>query len=352
MGAVGGTGGTCRVSVPVNGALVICAGGGIGDSLMASVCARALRTKYARVDALTLAGHRATLEHVPDFDDVLVDEGEVAGVAQMLRERGYGAAVITWATARTADLALRAGIPIRAGQSRRLYSIKFTHRVPVRSERGDVTTHWSQILLDYARAIGCDTADIRPRIVLDERDRTEAAQLLERNGAPAAFAIVHPTSAVSPTRPVWPLEGWIELVRALQARYDLPIFITGTIADAAIAQSLAGATGAVSIAGATAIGGFAALAQRATFYVGMSSGAMHVAAAAGAVTAGIFAMQDDVPDRWAPLGERVAVVRASYACHPGDRKETCPDYACIRHLAVPRVLAGLDGLLHPLGERV
>jgi ADP-heptose:LPS heptosyltransferase len=56
-------------------ALLYCAGGGLGDSLVASVVARALHQKFDRVDALTLPGHRSTLERVPDVDEVLVDDG-------------------------------------------------------------------------------------------------------------------------------------------------------------------------------------------------------------------------------------------------------------------------------------
>ena len=55
----------------------------------------------------------------------------------------------------------------------------------------------------------------------------------------------------------------------------------------------------------------------------------------------------DEPDRWAPLGPRVAVVRATYPCPPGHRKETCPDFACVRELDPTRVLTALDGLLVP-----
>ncbi|MDP9017770.1 MAG: hypothetical protein M3N19_05575, partial [Candidatus Eremiobacteraeota bacterium] len=122
-------------------ALLLCAGGGIGDSLIASVCARALRTKYDAVDALTLAAHAQTLEHVPEIAEVLIDDGRtIEGLAQTLAQRRYAASVVTWATSRTAQIAYRAKIPIRVGQSRRLYSGLFTHRVPVRSEQGDVTT--------------------------------------------------------------------------------------------------------------------------------------------------------------------------------------------------------------------
>lgn len=73
---------------------------------------------------------------------------------------------------------------------------------------------------------------------------------------------------------------------------------------------------------------------------------MHVAAAVGAPTVGIFPFQTDTPDRWAPVGARTEVVRASYPCRPGERKETCPDYACIAHLDVARIVAAAKTLLN------
>lgn len=333
-----------------NRALVLCAGGGIGDSLLASLCARALRARYAEVDALTLPGHRDTLEHVPDIDSVLVDTGErVAAVAQVLQGR-YDACVVTWATRRTAQIAYRAKIPVRVGQSDRLYSGLFTHRVDVRSERGDVTSHWSQILLDYPRAVGCDVSDTQPRFDVTDADREQARRLLSGRGVASEYAIVHPTCSISPSRPVWPVAGWIDLVRALQTRYRVPVLVSGSRDDAPIVAPLAEATGALSIAGATSIGAFAALASKAKVFVVMHSGPMHVAAAVGAPTVGIFPLQADFPDRWAPLGPRVTVSRASFACRPGERMETCPDYLCVEHLAVPRVMASLDGLLRRGGE--
>jgi ADP-heptose:LPS heptosyltransferase len=332
-------------------ALLVCAGGGIGDSLVASVCAQALRTKYAAVDAITLPGHRETLEHVPEIARVFVDDGKPVGEFAAQFKGTYAAAVVTWATQRTAEIPFRARIRIRAGQSRRLYSRLFTHQVDVRSETGDVMSHWAQILLDYARALGCDLADAQPHFELTQADRDEAQRVLADREIQGRFALVHPTCAVSPTRPVWPLDGWIALVRELQMRYGIPILMSGAPADAPILEPLAAATGALSLAGALSIGGFAALAQRAEFFVVMHSGPMHVAAAVGTPTVGIFPLQADFPDRWAPLGPRVATVRASYACRPGERMETCPDYLCVANLAVPRVLASLDGLLGRSGER-
>lgn len=322
-------------------ALLYCAGGGIGDSLIASVVARALHARFASVDALTLPAHRSTLERVPDIDRVLTDDDiDDAQLASQLRLQAYDACVVTWATPRTARVPQLAGIRVRVGQARRLYSFRFTKRVVVRSERGDVTSHWSDILLDYARAIGCDTTDAKPRLIPTRDDEREAAELLARLGVRAEDVIVlHPTNAIAPKSGRWPVQGWAALARALRERFDVAVLLSGSAADGPINDAIAAQSGATSIAGVTDIGAFAALARASRAFVGITTGSMHVAAAAGAVTVGIFPFQSDFPERWAPLGARTAVVRASYPCHDGDTKESCVDYACIAHLDVARVIA-------------
>ena len=327
-------------------ALLYCAGGGIGDSLVASIVGRALRKRFERVDALTLPGHRETLLRVPDIDAVYIDDGDERAVAASLAQRGYDACVVTWATARTARIPELAGIPVRVGQARRLYSNRFTQRVTVRSETGDVTSHWSDVLLDFARAIGCDTDDRRYRFVPTAEDEAQARALMPHPGF-----IFNPCNAVASKRGMWPPAGWALLARALLEKYDLPIAISGAPSDAPIAAEIAGLAGdarVTSIAGRLGIGAFGALAANARAFVGITTGSMHVAAAVGAPTLGIFPFQSDFPERWAPLGPHTEIVRASYPCHKGDTKENCPDYACIANLDVPRIIAGVEALLAPV----
>lgn len=327
-------------------ALVYCAGGGIGDSLIASVLARALRSRFDSVDAITLPAHRDALERVPEIAGVLVDDGsDEEQLARTLAERAYDAAIVTWATRRSARVPQLAGIPIRVGQARRLYSWRFTHRVTVRSEMGDYTTHWSQILLDYARAIGCDTDRTAPVFVPNASDRVEAEALLRDLAVPEPFVIVHATNAIAPERGIWPTQGWIALTRALLERFGGRVLLSGGPSDEGIVAEIAAQTGGVPIAGRASLGGFGALAQRARAFVGITTGSMHVAAAVGCPTVGIFPFQTDTPERWAPLGPRTTIVRASYPCRTGELKETCPDYACIAHLDVPRILAATESLL-------
>ena len=324
------------------------AGGGIGDSLVSSVVAQALRQRYERVDALTLPGHRATLERVPDYDAVLVDDGgDERALAASLAARGYDACVVTWATARTAKVPQLAKIPVRAGQARRLYSYRFTDRVAVRSETGDATSHWSDIQLDYARALGCDEPGAVPRFVPTDEDEqacvTLRSECNERLEGP--YLILHPTNAEASKRGIWPTQGWAALARALRERFGMPVLISGTAVDAPIVDTIAAASGAISIAGKLGIGAFGALARRARAFVGITTGTMHVAAAVGCPTVGIFPFQSDFPDRWAPAGPRTAIVRPTYPCHKGDTKENCVDYACVANLDVDRILAETVKLL-------
>jgi|SRR5579884_382803 len=329
-------------------ALLYCAGGGIGDSLVASIVARALRERYAAVDALTLPEHASTLQRVPDIDQVMTDSGEdERDLAQQLQARKYDAAVVTWATPRTARVPHLARIPVRVGQARRLYSWRFTHRIVVRSERGDVTSHWSQILLDYARALDCDTGDVFPRVCTTQSDSEQANALLDRLGvAQRPFAIVHTTNAIAPKRGIWPTAGWTRLVHAVERSFDVRVLLSGSRADREIVDRIAAESGGIGIAGETGIGAFAALAERSRFFTGITTGSMHVAAAVGTPTVGIFPFQSDTPERWAPLGPRTAIVRASYPCRTGERKETCPDYACVANLDVPRIISAAQSLLN------
>jgi len=329
--------------MPSERALLVAAGGGIGDTLLAGVVAHALRTRYAAVDALVQPAHRAIAEHDPAIERVFTF-GSVAATAGAIRAGGYAAAVVTWATLATALVPLLAGIPERVGQARRLYSAAFTRRVVVRSELGDRTTHWTQVLLDYARALGCDDADAQPAFVPTAADRDVAAILIAERGLADGFAILHPTRGLAAHHARWPTAGLGALAAALRARDGCALAVTGTVDDAPIADEIARAGGGVSLAGATQLGVFAALAERARYVVAMDSGPMHLAAAVGAPTVGIFALQSDEPDRWAPRGPHVAVVRATYPCPPSHRKETCPDFACVRDLNVAAVLAALANL--------
>jgi ADP-heptose:LPS heptosyltransferase len=326
-------------------ALVICTGGGIGDVLLATPVMRALRERYGDVVALTAPAHRDVLANDPDLREVWVDDLPFARQARRIADAAFAAAVVTWATPRAAALPFAGRVPVRAGQARRLYSGLFTHRVRVKSEFGDRTTHWTQILLDFARAIGCDTPDATPRFEVPGSARASLGSLLAEAGIAGRYVVLHPTRGVAALRERWPVTRLGDLARALGAAYGARVVVTGSSGDRTVAERIAAEGGATSLAGRTSLPEFGALAEGALAVVAMDSGPMHVAAAVGAPTVGIFALQSDEPERWAPLGPRTAIVRATYPCPPAHRKETCPDFACIEALDIARVLTSLDDVL-------
>ena len=332
-------------------ALLIARGGGVGDTFLATVVAQALKQKYGAVDMLALPAHRSILAGNPYVDNVLEGEGA-------LHSSGYAAAVCTWATLENALVPFRAHIKARVGQARRLYSALFTKRVVIRSELGDRTTHWTQILLDYARALGCDAEQPQPIVALSDADRAEAATVLDRARIDGEFGILHPTRGISKHAERWPAKPFSRLLNGLIERFGIPIVVTGTRAERPLIENIftearldvpsfatRRRSHGVNLAGVTSLRGLTALAARARFVVAMDSGPMHLAASTGTPTLGIFALQSDEPDRWAPVGPRTAIVRATYPCPPSHRKETCPDFACVRDLQIATVIAELERLL-------
>lgn len=328
-------------------ALLIAAGGGLGDALIASLCVAALRERYAQVDAVVLPGHVDAFNRGAGVDELFSAMEPPRELGRKLRAKRYAAAVVTWATPQTAGLALASGARRRVGQARRLYSRLFTDRVVVRSERGDTTSHWSEILLDYPRALGCETALPWPRFAIAGVEEAEAERLLRALHVDGDYLLVHPTCAATPHRPRWPLQAWREIVLRTQRLYGIPVVLTGARSDRPIAAELALATGARSAAGRTSVGGFAALARRSRGFIVMHSGPMHVAAAIGAPTVGVFPLRVDFPDRWRPLGPRVAVVRNAFPCPPGPhhRMETCQTFECIARLDVDAAMRALADVL-------
>jgi len=324
--------------------LVVSLGGGVGDVVLATPVMRALRQRFAQVTVLTRPDQAPVLTSEV-ADEIWHHSADLWAMLRRIRQARFDAAVVTWATASIAWLLLAARVPIRVGQAGRLYSPLFTHRVIVRSEFGDRTTHWSEILLDYARALGCD-GDAQPSAPMQPLAAREAAALLDELAlTPKAYLLLHPTRGIATQREGWPSSGLARLATTLREHYGLPVLISGSPADSHVAEGIARRSGARSIAGRVDLPTYTEVARHARLVVAMDSGPMHLAAATGSPTLGLFVMQSDRPDRWHPLGRYTDVVRASYPCPVWHTKERCPDFACVRELPIAEILDRADALL-------
>jgi len=291
------------------------------------------------------------LQDRPDVRDVIDDDGSMSArdLGSALAGRSFTHAVIFWSTARIADAVRRARIPVRVGQARRLYSWSYTKRVTVRTESGDVASHWTDVQMDYARALGATPMpdDFAIEIRIRPPDVQRADAVLAAAGVDGPFAVFHAARGLDLDRVTWPTERFATIGDAIGAEFGLPIVLTGSAADKQTIARIAAAMRSrhAFVAGATELMTLAALVGRASLVVALDSGPMHIAAALGAPTVGIFALRTDLPDRWAPLGRRVAVVRPSYPCPPWHRKENCPDFACYAALSPEAVIDAARALV-------
>ncbi len=136
---------------------------------------------------------------------------------------------------------------------------------------------------------------------------------------------------------IWPAERFIAVFRALAATIpDLRAAVfagPGAAEQARAAPILAGLPGAIDLVGRLSLPEAAACMKRLKLFIGNDSGLMHIAAATGAPTLGLFGRSR--ADEYAPAGRHTAVAIA-----PGPAGE-----APMAGLTVEAVLAAARGLL-------
>lgn len=149
-------------------------------------------------------------------------------------------------------------------------------------------------LAQLARCVGAP-APLPPRLHLDAAAHAAAAP----HGGPAL--VLGPGGRFPGKR--WPPDRFAALARALRAE---PLVLGGP-GEEALCAGVAEASGGRSLCGALDLPGAAALLGRARLFVGNDSGLMHLAAAAGAPTIGLFGPSDEAI--YGPFGPKTVALR-------------------------------------------
>lgn len=345
------------MSLPPRKILIIHTAGGIGDVLLSTSVVAALHQAYpeCKIDFLCQSRTAAALKDHPLIHERLEwpdrrprSLPELLRWAMLLRGRNYDATLVLWSNTQVAWLTFLAGIPIRVGQDSRLaYSFLYTHKVRVRSEHGDVHSHWSDILLDFVRALGIQPGPPQVFLEIGKQERERAARLLPEGSGPLIG--FHPFKGPPVPLERWPLPVFATWLQALRGDLGARIVVTGSPGEKPYADQIiemVGPEGVTNLAGQTDLATLAAVAQLVDVFVCPDSGPMHVAAAAGARVLGIYAMEEDFPLRWAPLTRTARVLRPQpTGCPPGCRKPSCRDFRCYQTVTPKQVVAEVSALL-------
>ena len=338
--------------------LIIHTHGGMGDLLLSSVLAEALHRCYpgCRVTLWAQPRFVSLFDHHP-FVDACLDLDSAAPLwtnVLRLRAHHFDTVLVPWSVSRHAWLTALAGIPIRVGQGGRLtYSFLFTHPVRVRSVHGDTTSHWADIQLDYARALGCPApADLLPVVITTQKEKENAAAFLKSAGLtgerPLCGLHICKGLAVDETR--WPIDRFADIAAGLMRR-GFDVALTGTESEKPLTARVAALVQArqqeesaradrsawpsliLDLAGSCSLRETAAVIERMNIFICPDTGTGHLAAALCVPVVSIFPLRSDVLARWRPAGSSYRIIRPTdFECTGPCVKETCPRFTCLLHI--------------------
>jgi ADP-heptose:LPS heptosyltransferase len=313
------------------GRILICRTDNIGDVVLTLPLAGYLKQRFpqARIDLLCRAYVAPAMRHSRHLDRVITLEAS-DDLARLFAEGDYDTVIFAFPDRRLARAAQAARVPNRVGTSHRVYHW-FTCNRLARFSRAKSDLHEAQLNFLLLRPLGIDhvptLAEIPHLYGLAAPQRAAVDALL----APGRrHVILHPKSNGSARE--WPLTHFTALARDLGSDPGsdpaMRLFVTGSAAEgvllAAQAPALLALPNVENLCGRLDLDELLALIGACDGLVACSTGPMHLSAALGRPTLGLFPpIKPMDPGRWAPLGALAEVAVARQPCAGCTDSATC-----------------------------
>jgi heptosyltransferase-2 len=316
-------------------------------------CPESQLVGMARPEHVELAQRIGALDEVlPAPPSAGVDRYRATlSVPGSLRHANLDAAVLLAPSFEAALTVWLAGIPLRVGHGTDRRAALLNRVVEVQD------CHRSDGFQDLVSELGAkpiERVDDLGLLQVEASDRAYIDRLLTTLGPPglASPIFINPASGKKPR--AWASDRFCQLAKHLAERYPA---MSVLVHDHHPFDPPAGWPSSDSIrtvSGASLVE-LAAVIERCSLYVGNDSGPMHIAAALGVPTVGIYGSSS--PDRTSPHGVWRAVhlsVSASFACSPCRERffEDCPSLPssderppCLNEVSVKMVAAEVDRIL-------
>ncbi len=324
----------------------------IGDFVRCHTVAKLLKARFpARpIDVVASKLCAPLADYMPEVRQAVVADlspkrlvrSEYRALAQRLKAGGYGTALIMSRKWKAALAPFLAGIPERIGfvgewRFGLVNDLRFGER---RLER--MVERCAALALPRSAALPADLPRPELRVPAAEIDTWREQRGLKPDGRPV---VALAPGAVGPSKR-WPAESYGELARQL-AGQGAHAWVLGGPDEKALAAEIVGHGGGSvrDLTGNDLRNAILALAA-ADVAVSNDSGLLHVAAALGTPSVGIFGPTS--PWHWAPLNPLAAVIQAAsdLPCRPC-HKPVCHlgHHHCMRDIAAERVLAAARSTL-------
>lgn len=334
--------------------------GDIGDVVLSTPCIRALRENYPQATIVVAVRDKAAelLDACPWLDHVVAVTKRSGSLREeifsqrdffrKLRNFHFDLAIDLRTGTRGAIMAFFSGARQRLGfyaDDGKLWRNRiFTDLLHRDYSPGQ---HVVDYLLCLLEAAGLQVRERSPALgVLQENQEKLEARLAEETVDAARLLV-----AVQPFS-LWQYKEWgkekhIALIRWLIEERNVAVLVTGSAAEQARAEEIVRNCGrsCYNFAGKTDIGLYAALLKRCRLFIGVDSAGLHIAAAVGTPTVGIFGPSS--PGSWAPRGARHLVIQKEFDCVPC-RQKGCKDSGksrCLDELTVNEVVRKIEKLV-------
>lgn len=333
---------------------------GIGSLQLLTPAVACLRRRHpeARIDLLTLAPNVAFAQGLELFDAVRELDvtgagwprlfGRIGRLVLGLRSLGYDAVYdFEFFTRFSAVVSLLTGSPRIAG-----FDAPSVWRGGFQTERVPFNRYW-HVARNFRCLAGGEngepvaTGDQTSFVVQAEHEE-EVDRLVPRD-AGRPLVVLNPNAGHLSLERRWPRERFASLASCLIRGDDARVVLVGAPSEQEWTAGVAAMTGEVGpeqlidLSGRLSIGGLHALLARADVFVGNDSGPMHLAAALGTPTVGLFG--PETPQMYAPIGGRAVALYEPPPCSPCINVHANKVTACV--LGRPECLINLDvGRVH------
>jgi lipopolysaccharide heptosyltransferase II len=333
----------------------------IGDVVLSTSVLPGIRRAYpdSEIHFLTEIPSVPAVEGNPDLDRVVVlPRQEWAKLSRrnawrasldftrMLRREKYDLVFDLFGNPRSAFLTWITGAPVRVGYAFRGRKLFYNRRVPPRGDR----IHELEFNLDALKMIGIPVQDARPLFPVAAEDKKKIREWLGEQGLLDEFRVgMHVWGSWEAKR--WDLEKFAVLADRMGERYRARVILLwgpGEQEHAVRVQEMA--RNPVYVAPETSLKELGALLSQCALVVANDSGPMHIAAALGVPTVGIFG-----PTSWklqGPYGDSHGVAYKEGLTCLGCNRLSCGHLSCMRKLGVKAVLDVVDRVMKETGLSV
>jgi len=327
--------------------------GDIGDVVLSFPCIRALKENFPDANIIIAVREKAK-ELIEDCQwasgVISINQDKRSWVREIayqadffikLMKYNFDLAIDMRTGTRGAILAFLSGARQRIGfydqDGNTWRSRAFTHMAKIVAKSPQ---HVAEFYLNHLAPYNIKTDHIRPEhdVPAQKKKRVDELFKKEKIKTDRPVIAIHPFS-------LWRYKEWgankyTQLIKWVSSEYGFPVIITGSLDEKDRAHNIVKTCkhDVYNFTGATTIGMFAAVINACQLFVGGDSAGLHIAAAVGTPTVGIFGPSSF--EGWAPRGENHMLVHKDFSCVPCDRKgcDSSGVSRCLEELTLNEVM--------------